>query len=199
MKKIILKGFIFSFILFLLPIHVNAKDNFKLKAAVSQLYSSPDMLSLHVGLKLGYYEKEGIEIEAIEMAGGGDTIRGVTTGGMPMALSGLPAAVIAFEKGEPIKVVGGVFAVTTICWLVRSDSPIKTIQDLKGKKASFSRPGANTQFLLIKSLREAKGIDPEDVTLLGTGGASETITALKTGLVDAAYSSEPIVSKYGKE
>ena len=200
MKKIILKGFIFSFfILFLLPVHVNAENNFKLKAAVSQLYSSPDMLSLHVGLKLGYYEKEGIEIEAIEMAGGGDTIRGVTTGGMPMALSGLPAAVIAFEKREPIKVVGGVFAVTTICWLVRSDSPIKTIQDLKGKKASFSRPGANTQFLLIKSLREAKGIDPEDVTLLGTGGASETITALKTGLVDAAYSAEPIVSKYGKE
>ena len=200
MKKTFLKGFIFSFfILFLLPVYVNAKDNFKLKMAVSQLYSSPDMLSVHVGLKLGYYEKEGIEIEPIEMSGGGDTVRGVTTGGMPMALSALTAPIIAAEKGEPVKIVGGMFAVTSICWLVKSDSPIKTIQDLKGKKAAYSRPGSNTQYLLIKSLREAKAIDPEDVTLVGTGGSSETITALKTGLVDAAYSAEPVVSKYGKE
>ena len=200
MKRIILRGFVFSFfILFLLPIHVNAKENFKLKMAVSQLYSSPDMLSVHVGLKLGYYENEGIEIEPIEMAGGGDTVRGVTTGGMSMALSALTAPIIAIEKGEPVKVVGGKFAVTSICWLVKGDSPVKTIQDLKGKKAAYSRPGSNTQFLLIKSLREAKGIDPEDVTLVGTGGSSETITALRTGLVDAAYSAEPIVSKYGKE
>src|SRR3972149_10031679 len=120
MKKIVLKGFIFSLVLFLLPIYANAKDNFKLKAAVSQLYSSPDMLSLHVGLKLGYYEGEGIEIEPIEMAGGGDTVRGVTTGGMPMALSGLIAPIIAFEKGEPVKVVGGNLAVTSICWIVKS-------------------------------------------------------------------------------
>ncbi len=199
MKKTILRGLIFSCVLFLLPICVHAKDNFKLKMAVSQLYSSPDMLSLHVGLKLGYYKKEGIDIEPIEMAGGGDTVRGVTSGGMPMALSSPTAPVIAFEKGEPVKIVGGVFASSTICWLVRSDSPLKTIQDLKGKKASYSRPGSNTQFLLIKSLREAKGIEPEDVTLLATGGSTETITALKTGLVDAAYSAEPVVSKYGKE
>ena len=200
MKKIILKGFIFSFfILFLLPVHVNAENNFKLKAAVSQLYSSPDMLSLHVGLKLGYYEGEGIEIEPIEMAGGGDTVRGVTTGGMHIALSALTSPIIAFEKGEPVKVVGGNLAVSSICWIVKNDSPIKTIQDLKGKKAAYSRPGANTQYLLIKSLREAKGIDPEDVALIATGGSSETMTALKTGLVDAVYSAEPIVSKYGKE
>ena len=70
---------------------------------------------------------------------------------------------------------------------------------MKGKKAAYSRPGANTQFLLIKSLKEAKGIEPEDVTLLGTGGSSETITALKTGLADAVYSGEPLVSKYDKE
>src|SRR3989304_10258287 len=107
MKKVVLKGVIFFFfLLFLFPIYGNAKDNFKLVRTVSQLYSSPDMLSVHVGLKLGYYEKEGIEIEPIEMAGGGDTVRGVTTGGMPMALSALTAPIIAAEKGEPVKIVG---------------------------------------------------------------------------------------------
>ncbi len=59
MKKTILKGFIFSFILFLLPIYANAKDNFKLKMAVSQLYSSPDMLSLLVGLAFLLQQLEG--------------------------------------------------------------------------------------------------------------------------------------------
>ncbi|MDO8723484.1 MAG: ABC transporter substrate-binding protein [Syntrophales bacterium] len=197
MKKIILKGFIFSFfILFLLPIYVNAKDNFKLKVAVSQSYT---LLPLYVGLKLGYYEGEGIEIEPIEMAGGGDTVRGVTTGGMHMGVVGLPSPVIAYEKGETVKVVGGMFATPSMCWVVKIDSPIKTIQDLKGKKAAYARPGGNAHFLLIKSLKEAKGIDPEDVTLVSTGGSAETITALKTGLVDAAYSAEPNVSKYDKE
>ncbi|MDO8723478.1 MAG: ABC transporter substrate-binding protein, partial [Syntrophales bacterium] len=199
MKRYVLKGFIFSLILFLLPIYANGKDNLKLKVAASQLYTSPDQLSLHVGIELGYYKEEGIDIEPIEMKGGGDTVRGVTTGGMPMGIVGLPSSIMAFEKGEPVKVVGGNLAVSSICWVTKKDSPIKTIQDLKGKKAAHTGPGSNTQLLLIKSLREAKGIDPEEVNLIATGGGFETITALKTGLVDAAYSAEPIVSKYGKE
>jgi len=49
MKKTVLKGFIFSFfILFLLPIYVNAKDNFKIRVAASQLYTSPDQLCMLV-------------------------------------------------------------------------------------------------------------------------------------------------------
>lgn len=66
--------------------------------------------------------------------------------------------------------------------LVRKDSPLKTIADLKGKKVALNR-GSNVHYLLVKALEAAKlTIDDIEVVYLPPGDARP---AFETGKVDA--------------
>ena len=172
-----------------------AKGVTKMEAAVSHLYDIPGTIPIHVGLKRGFYREEGLDITWVNFAGGGETVRGVLTGGMPFGQTSVTAPIIAFEKGEDIRLVSGNDNMTPIVFVVRADSPLKKIQDLKGKKVGFSRPGAVTHYLVLKSLREAPGIDPRDVEIVPVGGPPAAWAAVKGGVVDAGWSSFPLLSK----
>jgi ABC-type nitrate/sulfonate/bicarbonate transport system substrate-binding protein len=69
---------------------------------------------------------------------------------------------------------------------VRADSPIKRLEDLKGKKIGISRFGSATDF----GLRYAEGQWPikrqRDFAVIQVGGMPEQLTALRTGALDAA-------------
>ncbi len=65
------------------------------------------------------------------------------------------------------------------------DSPIKTIDDLKGKKIGVSSPGSLTEWL-AKELAVKKGWGPEGITPVAIGnGVASTIAAFREHLVDA--------------
>ena len=182
-----------------LPISIAySKELFKAKASISQLHYDTCYAHWFVGKKLGFYKEEGIEQELFDIAGGGETIRSITIGGMNWGGIGVPGAISASQKGEPIKIIGGDVAVPLINWLVKKDSQIKSIKDLKGKKIGYSKPYSNTHFLLVKSLKE-ENIAIEDVKLLSAGGLAEAITALKTGMVDCTYGAPLIAGKFEKD
>jgi NitT/TauT family transport system substrate-binding protein len=119
-------------------------------------------------------------------------------GGTPVGVTAATAAVIAATKGEAIKIVAGEGASTNIGWVVRGDSDLRSIRDVKGKKLGYSAPGSVSQFLVQKCVRDA-GIPVSDVQLVALGGLAEQITALKTGLIDVAMSAEPVVTRMEKE
>ncbi len=49
------------------------------------------------------------------------------------------------------------------------NSPIKSINDIKGKRLGFTNPGSTTQALTLL-LVEKVGLKPGDVTMISTGG-----------------------------
>ncbi len=170
-----------------------AKQVIEQKAAIpagALLSASPQI----VADKKGFFLNEGLNISWTEFAGGGDNIRAITTGGYPFGIGAYGAAAVAFEGGQPIRVIGDGWHDTDNCWVVRADSPMKGIKDIKGKKVSYSRAGSNTHMLLLSSLRGA-GINPDEVQLLASGGTPETWTAVKTGVIDVGFSLEPLVSQ----
>jgi ABC-type amino acid transport substrate-binding protein len=68
---------------------------------------------------------------------------------------------------------------------------LKMPEDLKGKKVGVTRLGGNPHYFAIQALR-LKGLDPnKDVTFIQTGGAPETLAALKSGVIDAAALTAP--------
>jgi NitT/TauT family transport system substrate-binding protein len=68
---------------------------------------------------------------------------------------------------------------------------LKRPEDLKGKKVGVTRLGGNPHYFAIQALR-LKGLDPsKDVTFIQTGGAPETLAALKSGVIDAAALTAP--------
>src|SRR3546814_4825752 len=65
-------------------------------------------------------------------------------------------------------------------WIVMPDSPIKTVEDLKGKRLGFTNPKSTSQaldFLLLKQL----GLTQDDVSMVKTGGFGPMLVALQEG------------------
>ena len=102
------------------------------------------------------------------------------------------AALLARANGVPLKVV---YVYSRPEWaqlLVKGDSPIKTVADLKGKKIAATR-GTDPFTLTLRALREA-GMMPSDVVLVGLQHADGYL-AWQKGSVDAWAALDPFLAK----
>jgi len=99
------------------------------------------------------------------------------------------------RSGADLKIVSdNVLTIAEFAWLVKKDSPIKTIKDLKGKKIGYTNPRSTSQALDILMLAKA-GLKPEDAELVKTGGFGPMVAALALGQIDCAPVTEPLWSK----
>ena len=148
-----------------------------------------------VAWKKGFFKEVGIDITGIRSSpGGAPTIRNLLAGSLPYAEAGLTAIVAANRGGADIKIIGGTTNQTAeLGWVVRLDSDIKTIKDLKGKKLGFTNPNSTTHSLVLMLL-EAAGLKPTDATTIPTGGFGPGLAALEHKELDVAPFAEPLYS-----
>jgi NitT/TauT family transport system substrate-binding protein len=146
-----------------------------------------------VAWKKGFFKEVGIDITGIRSSpGGAPTIRNLLAGNLAFGEAGLTAIVAAVRGGADIKIIGGTTNTTAeIGWVVRHDSPIKTIKDLKGRKLGFTNPNSTTHSLALMLL-EAAGYKPTEATTLSTGGFGPGLAALEHGELDVAPFAEPL-------
>lgn len=151
-----------------------------------------------IAMHKGYFKAEGVDVTGIVSdSGGGTTIRNATAGGLLYGESSLAATVSAIQSGADIKIVSGdADLVTDICFVTMPGSPIKSINDLKGKRLGFTNPGSTTQALTLLLLEKA-GLKPSDVTMTATGGFGPGLTALENRGIDVMALTDPLTSKYG--
>lgn len=150
--------------------------------------SSPgsfDFTPLDIGSQVGVFKKNGIELQIIGFSGGtkmhqalaANTIDVAFGSGPQMILTarGAPMMAVAEMAGAPIN-----FAV-----IVPYDSPIKTLDDLKGKKIGVSGKTSLSAFMATE-IALSKGWGPQGVQLVVIGGMhSGVVSALRTHQVDA--------------
>jgi NitT/TauT family transport system substrate-binding protein len=147
--------------------------------------------------KLGFFTEEGIRARIVNFRGGGDSLRAVTSGTVHWALASPAAVAPAFLKGERVKIISGLFSTPGVHWVVKRDSPLKGVRDLRGKRVGYGRPGGNGHVFALKLLERARreGVMPEEVKLVSVGEGTELWTALRNGLLDVAFTSEPFTSR----
>lgn len=148
----------------------------------------------YVAEKLGYFAKEGLTVKPVDFRGGGETIRGMLGSGIHLGAPSLAGLAQAIYQGMPLKAVGVSFSAAAISWLARADSPIRKLADIKGKKVGYSRPGSNSYYVVIESLKSV-GLTPEDVQLVPIGDPVASWNAVKSGVIDVGFSMEPISTK----
>lgn len=147
-----------------------------------------------VALKKGFFKQAGVDITGILTSkGGGTTVRNVLEGGLPFGEVALSAAVAAMQQNTDIKIVMmGVRSAADIYWVVKPDSPLKTVKDLVGKKLAITSPKSVTDSLTTMVLNKHGIFDKVERPALGTVGAG--LTALDKGAVDSASLIDPIFS-----
>jgi ABC-type nitrate/sulfonate/bicarbonate transport system substrate-binding protein len=143
------------------------------------------IIPVDVGNALGIFKKHGLDLKIVDFTGGSKMATAVAAGsidigdgaGTEMALvaKGVPMTAIC-ETAGPIPFIGiG----------VPYDSPIHTIDQLKGKKIAFSSAGSLTEWL-SKELERTQGWGPNGVTGVSIGnGAGNIISSFRAHLVDA--------------
>jgi NitT/TauT family transport system substrate-binding protein len=149
-----------------------------------------------VAMAKGFFKKRGVDITGIlTSAGGGTSVRNTLAGDLPFGEVALPAAILAINAGQPIKMIsGGVETVADILWITRPESPFNSIKDLAGKKIAFTSPGSVTNMLILTCLKSA-GMTPSDVKLVPAGDIGANLSAVLNRAVDAGMNGEPLYSE----
>ena len=150
-----------------------------------------------VAMAKGFFKKRGLDITGIlTSAGGGTSVRNTLAGDLPFGEVALPAALLAINAGQPIKMIsGGVESVADILWITQPDSPFNSIKDLAGKKVAFTSPGSVTNMLILMCLKSA-GMKPSDLgKLMPAGDNGANLAAVLNRAVDAAMNGEPLYSE----
>ena len=139
---------------------------------------------LDVGIETGIFKKHGVDVEASSFAGdaklqqalvAGSVDMGIGSGpGLAFVAKGAPTLGVAEEAGPPLGI--------TLAVLARG--PIKSVADLKGKTASVSSVGSQTEWM-VRELSRQQGWGPDGIKAVALGDVPAQLSALRTSQVDA--------------
>lgn len=149
-----------------------------------------------VALEKGFFKKRGLDITGfLTSAGGGTSVRNTLAGEVPFGEVALPAAILAIQSGQPLKIIsGGVESVEDILWITQPDTKFNGLADMKGKKIAYTAPGSVTNMIILNCLQKA-GLEQKDVQLVTAGDLGANLSAVLNRAVDAAMSGEPLWSE----
>jgi NitT/TauT family transport system substrate-binding protein len=143
--------------------------------------------TIDVGQEAKIWDSVGIEIEALQLGGDGPLEKMLTSGDLDVGLSSGPSMGYTVKGVPMIAVAAMAGAPFSFVVIVRPDSPITTIDQLKGKRVAVTSAGSLTDWL-TRELARQRGWGPEELLATPLGGNGPEMAALKTGDVDAMVS-----------
>jgi NitT/TauT family transport system substrate-binding protein len=137
-----------------------------------------------VGQQAGLFAKYGIDLEPIYMGGGMNSLAAVTSNSVQFLAAGSTATISARLGGMDIVMLS--VQSNQFEYEIFSAPEIKSVQDLRGKVVTGTRPGAAADSALRLYLRHA-GLEPgRDVVFISVGESQQgRLNALQRGSVAA--------------
>jgi ABC-type nitrate/sulfonate/bicarbonate transport system substrate-binding protein len=138
---------------------------------------------LDVGIQAGIFAKHGLEVEASAAAGDAKLQQAMTADSIDIGIGSGPG--MAFmAKGVPAKAVAVMYGVPkNMAVMVGYDSPIRTVDDLKGKKLGCTTVGSLTYWIGDR-INQQKGWSSGGITMVPIGGMPPARAAIKTNQID---------------
>lgn len=168
----------------------------KVRSAYSQL--NPDAAPVWVAKDLGFFEKNGLDIELVFIDGGTRHAQALIAKEVSIGFSSAAPVVNAAAGGADLVLIAGV--VNRINYDFIALPTIKSGADLKGKKVAVSGPSGSSATALRVALRELFQLDPDkDVVTLSIGNELEREVALTTKQIDATVVNPDISIKAKKD
>jgi NitT/TauT family transport system substrate-binding protein len=146
--------------------------------------------------KLGWYAKEGIDLNLEPGKGSALAVQKVGAGANPIGLADMGNVLLGKAKGANTVGVFNVYANSPqgLYWL--KSSGIKGIKDFPGKK--IGNPAADGARPMWPALAKANGVDPKSVTWVNID-ANAKLSALKSKAIDITTSFYNIHHVFQKE
>jgi NitT/TauT family transport system substrate-binding protein len=137
-----------------------------------------------IGIKKGFYEAAGLDVDVIYVQSSAALVQQVTAGSLNICMStGLADPIRAVGMGAPIAVVR--IEVQAPPYDLLAKPAIKSIKDLKGKLVSLGGPKDITR-IYVERMLTPNGVKPGEFDMVFAGATSARASALLAGAVDAA-------------
>ena len=162
------------------------------KLAVTHYGSLAYGIPVGAAWRAGYFDATGARLDGLLTAdGGGTAVRNTLASDLPVGESGLYAIMAARRSGLDLVVIyQAINTAADVSWVVRADSPIKTLQDLAGKTITFTQPKSGSETQIREILARTGLIDK--VQLQASGGIREGLSMVEAGAAAAAPIVEPL-------
>ncbi|HYF09040.1 MAG TPA: ABC transporter substrate-binding protein [Acetobacteraceae bacterium] len=142
---------------------------------------------LFLGVPLGFYREQGVEVEFGTAAGSAAALQLVATNQAQLGYVGMETLILAKQRNPTLPVTavflqdrGNIYEV-----VVPEDSPVRSLQDLRGKQIGVANLASGAIPSLRAMLADA-GINPQTgVELIPVGNGAAAATALRAGRVQA--------------
>jgi sulfonate transport system substrate-binding protein len=126
---------------------------------------------------------KGVAVKWIEFSAGPQMLEALNAGSLDIGATGAPPPVFAQAAGaDLVYVAAEPPPVTSEAIIVKPESPIRSVAQLRGKKVAFQR-GSGSHLLLVAALEKA-GLSIRDVQAIYLAPA-EARAAFEAGAVDA--------------
>ena len=160
----------------------------KLKVAYPTTVGS--MAVLWVAKDARLFEKHGLEVELIYVAGSSKVVQAMLAKEIPISEIAIPAVIQANLAGADLVMLAGPNHKPGQKIMVKPE--IQTPENLKGKKIGISRFGTSDDFLLRYMLGQWKIQPDRDVALLQMGGSPEILAGLGSRGIDGGMLASPL-------
>jgi len=164
----------------------SAQSGQKLVAAYSSLSGTQAVLWL--AKEAGAFQRHGLDVDLIYISTGTKMVQALVGGDIKIAQVGGAAPLGARLRGAEMKIIAVAFNSLALSMITQTD--IRAMTDLKGKRLGISRFGSNTDFGM-RYLLKKHNISDRDVTFLQFGEAQAIFAALQSGAIQGGVLSYP--------
>ena len=135
---------------------------------------------------------DGISVEWTQSLGSNKALELLNSKSIDFGSTAGAAALIGKANGNPIKAIYVYSRPEWTALVVRKDTPIQKVEDLKGKKVAVTR-GTDPHIFLLRALQEA-GLTEKDIQMVVLQHPEGRI-ALEKGDVDAWAGLDPMMAQ----
>ena len=162
------------------------------------IFTTVDLATFWLAQEAGYFKAEGLDVQADVAASGQESLGRLTNGQDDLALSTYTLFFLAKNTGADLRLVADATSASPRSNEVVTvpNSPVKTVNDLGGKRIAISSKNAASD-VLTQSVMRDHGVDSGKVQWVPMP-LPEMGAALAQGRVDAAYQPEPFLSQSAK-
>jgi NitT/TauT family transport system substrate-binding protein len=156
----------------------------------------PLLAQTSVAKEMGYFAEGGIDVEVTPLGGGGRSVPLVASGRSEIGYIGAETMILNASMGRDpgIVLIFNQNRDPMFRWVVLPDSPIQSIQEVKGETiGTLSLAAAGTSY--AKGVLMSLGIDPEnDVEFVAVGTGPSSTALLQRGQIGALVQSDTILA-----
>lgn len=142
-----------------------------------------DFTPLDVGMAKGFFHRHGLAIEEVNFAGSAKLQQGLAANAIDIGLGSGPELGFVAKGNTDLGVAAFCGPPNGLVLVVRSDTPIRAVGDLKGRKISVSTVGGLTDWMVHEVSRQ-QGWGTDGIDVIALGSDETQIAAMRMQEVD---------------